>query len=186
MGRGSLCVAVPVYNGATTADISLPGEILAATLEARVHLVGAELEWVAGVEPSRPIAVSDRYEDLPHPDVVLIPGGLGWRAQVDDERCMHWLRVACPSAAGVLCVSTGSLLLAATGLLDDQQAAGHWLGHGTLAELGAQPVADRVRCSADGRLHTASGALAAAAAARSLADRLQWGRAPDPPGPRTA
>jgi len=161
-----------VHHGVTTADIIIPGEVLATALGARVQFVGRDLGQVVGVEPSRPVMISDRYEDAAHPDVVLIPGGLGWRGQADDDRVTSWLRIACGFAAGVLCVSTGSLVLAAAGLLTDQDVAGHWLGEDHMAELGAHPVSDRVHISADGRVVTASGALAAASAAPMLAARV--------------
>jgi transcriptional regulator GlxA family with amidase domain len=72
----------------------------------------------------------------------------------------------------VIAVSTGSLLLATTGVLDGQDAAGHWLAGDLLAELGAEPSSDRF---VHGRLvATASGALAGVDAAEALAKEMRF------------
>ncbi|MGI9603550.1 MAG: DJ-1/PfpI family protein [Acidimicrobiales bacterium] len=174
-GEATILVGVPVHDGVSTADIVVPGTVLADTLGASVRLLARNPGTFVGVEPSRTIVVTSRMADVASPDIVLIPGGVGWRAQADDQRHLDWLRVACRSAMGVLCVSTGSLLLAAAGVLDGEDAAGHWLAHRQMADLGANPVADRIHYSTNGRIVTASGALAAGAAAKTLIDRLGYG-----------
>ncbi len=72
-------------------------------------------------------------------------------------------------------VSTGSLLLAAAGLLDGVDASGHWLAHDLLAAAGAQPTTAAV--SRTGSIITTAGSVAAAAAARNLPERLLFGPA---------
>lgn len=172
VGAGRVHIGVPVHDGVTTADIERPTTVLADALEGRVQLLGRDEGPVVGIEPSRRVIASARRADVWTPDIVVVPGGVGWQAQAADQQYLDWLRRACRMARGVLCVSTGSLLLAAAGVLRGEKAAGHWLALQRLDELGAVPVADRVHTSDDGRIVTAAGALAATTAAAELAARL--------------
>ena len=104
------------------------------------------------------VLAEDHYEAVPRPDVVVVPGGPGTRALLEDERMLDWLRTAHESSRYTTSVCTGSLLLAAAGLLDDTDATTHWLVYDELAELGARPLAERV--VERGRVITAAGVSA--------------------------
>jgi transcriptional regulator GlxA family with amidase domain len=71
---------------------------------------------------------------------------------------LSWLRAAHASSTWTTSVCTGSLLLAAAGLLDCVPATTHWLARETLASLGANPVAERV--VQHGKIMTAAGVSA--------------------------
>jgi transcriptional regulator GlxA family with amidase domain len=68
-------------------------------------------------------------------------------------------------------VCTGSLILAAAGLLDGVRATSHWLALDELARLGAEPVTERV--VVDGRIVTAAGVSAGIDMALLLASMLE-------------
>jgi transcriptional regulator GlxA family with amidase domain len=61
-------------------------------------------------------------EDCPPLDLLLVPGGIGTRAQVDDVRLIDWLRGRSGELEVAMTVCTGSALLAAAGLLDGRRA----------------------------------------------------------------
>jgi len=61
-------------------------------------------------------------EDCPRLDLLLVPGGIGTRAQVDNDRLVDWLRVRSGELEVAMTVCTGSALLAAAGLLDGRRA----------------------------------------------------------------
>ena len=61
-------------------------------------------------------------DDCPKLDMILVPGGMGTRAAVDDVRLVDWLRRRSNDAEIVMTVCTGSGLLAQTGLLDGRRA----------------------------------------------------------------
>ncbi len=167
-------VGVFVYRGVSTSEIDRPVSVLADRLGADVVFVGALDGVVPGVEPSRNVVVDASVADAALPDWLVVPGGLGWRRVIDDPATMAWLTASGEHARGILAISTGSLILAAAGLLDGLDATSHWLAMDDLERLGAH--ARRERVAGTGRIVTASGALPAAEAAAEFADRLTWSR----------
>jgi len=164
-----------VYTGVTTAEIEGPTRQLAGVLDADVVFVAADRSPVVGVEPVREVRSTHTFDDAPRIDVLVLPGGLGWKQATNDAATMAWLRRATTEASGILAISTGSLLLAATGELAGQPATGHWLARDALAELGASVSSQRTEASHDRRVMTASGALAAQEICVEFAQRLRWG-----------
>ena len=92
------------------------------------------------------------------PELVVVPGGLGTRRLLHHEPVLSWLRCVHESTTWTTSVCTGSLLLAAAGLLDGAPASTHWLVRDTLGSLGARPVAQRV--VRHGKIITAAGVSA--------------------------
>ena len=104
------------------------------------------------------------------PTLVVVPGGLGTRPLLGDERLLSWLRAAHEALSWTTSVCTGSLLLGAAGLLDDTDATTHWLELDTLRGLGARPVEERV--VERGKLVTAAGVSAGIDMALHLAAHI--------------
>ena len=120
-------------------------------------------------------------DELPEPEVVVVPGGFGTRALMHDETCSTWLRHAHEHSTWTTSVCTGSLLLAAAGILDGLEATTHWMALDTLAELRrARP--SRRRVVEQGKVITAAGVSAGIdmALAARRADRGRRCRAGDP------
>jgi transcriptional regulator GlxA family with amidase domain len=84
-----------------------------------------------------------------------VPGGFGNRMLLEHEPLHEWIRGVHETSTWTTSVCTGSLLLAAAGLLDGAPATTHWLARDVLAELGANPVPDRV--VEHGKIITAAG-----------------------------
>ncbi len=68
------------------------------------------------------VDVDHGFDDCPKADLILVPGGIGTRAAVDDRATVDWLRRCAKEAEMVMTVCTGSALLAQTGLLDGKRA----------------------------------------------------------------
>jgi transcriptional regulator GlxA family with amidase domain len=86
-----------------------------------------------------------------------VPGGVGTRPLVKDEVITGWIRRAHETTTFTTSVCTGSLLLAAAGLLEGLTATTHWGARDALAKLGAVPVPERVVEHLDRRIVTAAG-----------------------------
>jgi len=108
--------------------------------------------------------------DIPHPDIVVVPGGPGQNDQMTDGPVHEWLRSADATTAWTTSVCTGSLILAAAGLLTGRRATSHWLALDELGRLGATPVSERVVF--DGKYVTAAGVSAGIDMGLTLADRI--------------
>jgi transcriptional regulator GlxA family with amidase domain len=83
--------------------------------------VGNESGLVKSAQGTR-VHADHGLDDCPKLDMILVPGGMGTRAAVDDARLVDWLRRRSSEAEIVMTVCTGSGLLAQTGLLDGRRA----------------------------------------------------------------
>jgi len=66
------------------------------------------------------------FDDAPQIDVLVVPGGFGTRALLEDEPTLAWIRRVAGTAEQTTSVCTGSLLLARAGLLSGRRATTHW------------------------------------------------------------
>ena len=150
-------VAIPLFPRFTALDGIGPYEVLQRIPGYDVTFVGHERGTVRSENGFLGIEVDATFEELAHPDVVVFPGGVGTRPLVDDERVLDWVRGAHETTTFTTSVCTGSLVLAAAGLLDGLTATTHWSAMDLLAKLGAVPTHDRVVEHLDRRIITAAG-----------------------------
>jgi putative intracellular protease/amidase len=168
-----LQVAIPIYDGFTALDAVGPYDVLCRLPEAEVVFCSAE----AGpkrTETGMLTLVAERsLGELPEPDVVVVPGGIGNRALLDPSGpYTGWLAEVHRGTRWTTSVCTGSLLLAAAGLLEGLEATTHWAARDTLAGLGAVPVAERTVFHPEQRIATAAGVSAGIDMALRLAAKL--------------
>ena len=115
---------------------------------------------------------------MPRPDVIVVPGGPGQHDQMLDGPVHEWLRDADRASTWTTSVCTGSLVLAAAGLLAGRRATSHWLALDELGHLGATPVTDRVVF--DGKYVTAAGVSSGIDMGLALAGQIAGDRAAQP------
>ncbi len=104
--------------------------------------VGARLGHVDG--PGGGHHVDALFEDVSNPDVVLVPGGLGCARSAADEPLLAWLRAVAPGCHWMAASSTGTVVVAAAGLLGDHEAATHWLASSMLESYGSTMSRERI------------------------------------------
>ena len=162
-------VAILAYPKMTALDAIGPYEVLSL-------LPGADVRWVApepGPQPTDHATVAlvaeHALEDVPRPEVLVVPGGEGSRALMQDERVLDWIRAVHEESRWTTSVCTGALVLGAAGVLDGVEATTHWAFRDWLGELGARPVAERV--VERGKIVTAAGVSAGIDMALRLVQR---------------
>jgi putative intracellular protease/amidase len=163
-------IAIPLYDGFTALDAVGPYEVLSRLPGAQVRWLAAEPGPVRTDNDMLGLVADAAYEELPDPEIVLVPGGLGTRALLDDERLVGWIRRAHETSEWTTSVCTGSLLLGAAGVLDGLDATSHWTELETLERFGARP-SDR-RVVEQGKVITAAGVSSGIDMALVLATRI--------------
>jgi transcriptional regulator GlxA family with amidase domain len=152
-----LQVAIPLFPKVTALDAIGPYEVLQRIPTIDVTFVGHERGEVRTENAMLGVTVDATFEDLPAPDVIVFPGGVGTRPLVHDDRVLAWLSRAHTATRLTTSVCTGSLVLAAAGLLTGMTATTHWSCYAELEALGATPVPQRVVEHLDARIITAAG-----------------------------
>ena len=91
------------------------------------------------------VVATHTFDDCPEDmDVVCVPGGFGTWDVIRNEAALGFLRRSAANARYVTSVCTGSIILAAAGLLDGYKAATHWATYPMLEMLGVEGVHERV------------------------------------------
>ncbi|MDQ4041080.1 MAG: DJ-1/PfpI family protein [Actinomycetota bacterium] len=163
-------VAIPIFDRFTALDAVGPYEVLCRIPGATVHFLAAEPGPVRTETGALAITADRALSDLPHPDVVVFPGGWGTRALMEDEPTLDWLRAAHETSRFTTSVCTGALVLAAAGILDGLEATTYWTERETLRQFGATPSTDRV--VEQGKVITAAGVSSGIDMALTLTARL--------------
>lgn len=100
-------------------------------------------------------------DEISRSDILLIPGGFGARRLVDDRDFLDRIRRLAEMSEHVLCVCTGSALLARTGLLDGRKATSNKLSWDwVVAQCGNVDWVRKARWIVDGKYRTSSGITA--------------------------
>ncbi len=150
-------IAIPIYPRLTVLDAIGPYEVLQRVPGFDPVFVGAERGTVRSDTGALGLVVDAGYDEVPAPDVVVVPGGPGCRDHLEGGPLVDWLRRVHPGTRFTTSVCTGSLVLAAAGLLDGLEATTHWGSLPVLERLGARPVTRRVVEQLDHRIITAAG-----------------------------
>ena len=153
----TLQAVIPLFPKFTALDGIGPYEILQRTPEIDVTFIGHERGEVRSENGFLGITRDATFEDFPHPDLVVFPGGVGTRALSDDTRVHDWLRTAHETTKFTTSVCTGSIVLGYAGLLDGLSATTHWSAYSELEATGASPTGTRVVEHLDQRIITAAG-----------------------------
>ncbi len=183
-------IAIALYDRFTALDAIGPYEVLSRLPGARVTFVAERPGPVSTDNGMLSVNAERSLQEVPTPDILLVPGGPGEVAARAGGEVLQWLRRAHRDSTWTTAVCTGSLVLAAAGLLDGVPATTHWLAMDDLAALGALPTARRVVF--EGKIVTAAGvsagidmalALAARIAGETVAQAIQLGIEYDPQPP---
>lgn len=183
-------IAFLLFDRITALDAVGPYEVLSRLPGADVRFVGKAKGLVRTDDGALALHVDHTLDEVPAPDVVLIPGGWGSRALELDDEVLAWVRQAHATSTWTTSVCTGSLVLGAAGILRGLEATTHWAWMARLEAHGALAVPRRVVFQ--GKVATAAGvssgidmslALVAEIAGPELAQAVQLGIEYDPQPP---
>ncbi|MBO4253762.1 DJ-1/PfpI family protein [Streptomyces griseorubiginosus] len=186
-------IAIVLYDRFTALDAVGPYETLGRLPDAELLFVAERCGPVRTDNGTLALTADRTLADVPAPDVVVVPGGPGQSPQMENAALLDWIRAADATSTWTTSVCTGSLLLAAAGLLGGRRATSHWLALDELKRLGAEPTEQRV--VVDGKYVTAAGvssgidmglALLGRVAGDFVAQAVQLGIEYDPQPPYDA
>ena len=171
-------IGVFLFEGCEELDFAGPWEVLSFWSQlwpdddVSVFTLSSDGEPVRCAKGLRVIP-DHSWADSPAIDVLVYPGGIGTRAQLEDDEVLGWVRQTAQSASVMTSVCTGSLVYAAAGLLDGRPATTHWGSLDHLRSLGNDiTVRTQARYVDDGDVVTAAGVSAGIDMALHLIARL--------------
>lgn len=186
-------IAILLFQRLTALDAIGPYEVLSGLPDGEVVFVGERLGPVRTNAGTLGLVVDATLDEVTTPDIVLVPGGPGQTDHMSDGPVHQWLQAVDRTSTWTTSVCTGSLVLAAAGLLTGRRATSHWLAVEQLPTWGATPTRERV--VTDGKYVTAAGVsagidmaltLVGRIAGDTVAQRVQLGIEYDPHPPYTA
>jgi putative intracellular protease/amidase len=161
-------IALVVYDGVLHDECEAFRSVLGLVDDAELVTTGAERQPYTGPGGTQHADVA--FDELDEADVVVVPGGLGCERAADDPALREFLHRMGRTARYVAASSTGSVVLAAAGLLHGESAATHWLAGDLLQRYGS--TAERRRLVVHGNVITCEGRISAVDAAFALVERI--------------
>ena len=163
-------VAFLLFPDVTQLDLTGPAQVLSRLGDAKIELV-AKTRAPVSTDAGFDLLPTATFAQVTRADILCVPGGFGTVAAMEDDETLDWLRLIAEDASWVTSVCTGSLVLAAAGLLNGYRSACHWASRHQPAWFGAVPdpariVFDRNRVSGGGVTAGIDFALALTAAIR--------------------
>lgn len=167
---GPLQVGLLLFPALDQLDFTGPFEVLSRMPDTSLHLLWkdtAPIKDMMGLVLQPTMA----FKDAPPLDVLVVPGGYGQQALMEDTEVIEFVKAQGEHAKYVVSVCTGALVLGAAGLLKGYRATTHWTAVSLLGHLGAthvdqRVVVDRNRVTCGGVTSGIDGALALVALLR--------------------
>ncbi len=163
-------VGILIFDDVEVLDFAGPFEVFSRTRlapgpESRRSEDSAPFTVFTVASSRAPIRTTGKLEVVPHYgfgdapriDLLVVPGGFGTRALVDDAETLDWIRRVAATARRTTSVCTGSLLLAKAGLLEGRRATTHWGALDLLVSLGTGVKVERELRVVDDGIITAAG-----------------------------
>ena len=132
-------LAILIFDDAEVLDFCGPYEVFSV---ANSHSEGPAFN-VFTVAQKTPITARNGLsvnpghivDDCPKPDILLVPGGIGSRREMQNDLLINWIQNAASNTELILSVCTGALILGKAGLLTDLDVTTHHVAYDLLREI---------------------------------------------------
>ena len=155
--RDHLHIGAIIFPGMDQIDFTGPFEILSRVPDSTFHVIAKDASPIRDIR-GLILTPEESFDIAPPLDVLVVPGGYGQEALMDDDAVLAFIRRQATGARYVFSVCTGALVCGAAGLLKGKRATTHWRSFHLLPYFGAIPRKQRV--VVDGKLITAAGVTA--------------------------
>lgn len=185
-------IAIYIFEGITALDAIGPYESLARIADSEIVFVARQTGVVRTGDGFLALHADAGIADVHKADVLIIPGGhpRGLKAEISDANLQSWIKQIDATTSWTCSVCTGSLILAATGLLSGRKVSTHWRAQDVLARFDAVYSPDRI--TVDSKHMTSAGvsagidmglALCGELVGRDLAEAIELSMQYDPKPP---
>ncbi|WP_415953490.1 DJ-1/PfpI family protein [Streptomyces sp. KLOTTS4A1] len=161
-------IAIVLFEGFTALDAVGPFQTLGPLPGAETVFVAERRGPVQDDSGSLALVATRTFDEVTRPGLVVVPGGPD--VPVEDRALLEWLRAVDATTTWTTSVCTGSILLAAAGLLEGRRATTHWLWLEKIKKYGVEPTGERVVF--DGKYVTAAGVSSGIDMGLALAGRI--------------
>lgn len=160
-----------LYEGFTALDVVGPNEILSRLPDTEVRFVASWKGEVKSDSQHLKLVANYTIAEIDKTDVLIIPGStVGFLEVLQNKSILNWISGIYPKTVYTCSVSSGSIILAAAGLLKGKKATSHWYSMRFLGEYGVATMNERY--VADGKIVTSAGSSAGIDMALYLASIL--------------
>ncbi|HLF33720.1 MAG TPA: DJ-1/PfpI family protein [Cyclobacteriaceae bacterium] len=150
-------IVILLFDRLTALDAVGPYEVLSRLPGYSIILAGKERRGYKdpyGLE----ITATHSLDEIRSADILLVPGGYGIDSLITDDEILQWIRAMDQSTLFTVSVCSGSIVLAAAGLLDGRRCTTHWRRIGKLKEFNV--TVEEKRYVHDGKYITSAGVSA--------------------------
>jgi transcriptional regulator GlxA family with amidase domain len=138
-------IAIALFPKVSILDAIGPFGVFSSAPDAEVVVCAARKGRLAAAGGRLHVDIDHTFDDVPNPDVLLVPGGNVCRDMArQGDPIVDWIRSAHEHTTYTTAVCTGTVLLGAAGLLQGLRATTHWVAYDELRRYGAEPTEQRV------------------------------------------
>lgn len=137
-------IVIYIYNGLTALDAIGPYEVLSRLPDANVKFVAKEKGVIVTDTHFLKLVAEYDISEIDKADILVVPGSVvGFKSEAKDIALLSWINKINSTTTWTTSVCSGSIILAAAGLLKDKKATSHWGVIHLLKEYGSIPTSER-------------------------------------------
>lgn len=138
-----MIIGMVIFSHLTQLDLTGPYEVFGRLPDTKVLLIAENLQPIKS-DNGLVLTPDTTFDNSPQVDVLFVPGGRGIFDAMQNKMLINFLHQQATNAKYITSVCTGSLVLAAAGLLNGYKATTHWLSLDLLKLFNVEVIEERV------------------------------------------